>query len=1108
MPEVIITSSLLIIALTLLRRVWRGRISSRLQYGLWLIVALRLLVFVPVFGNSFSIMNAVYYITGEIENHVEEKQLSGELSSGEKTAAPVQSAKEAVVKVPAFSKGSAAGTVADVEEAGNLTWLQRKNHENAHVSTDMAETIPAEKLRLSIKNLAADKAEERNAGVRVLKYVWYAGMAVMVLWMLCCGMVFRRRLYRERRFLAVCGNRKVYVAGSLDSPCLYGLFRPAVYLTTESLEKERYREHALAHEMTHYRQLDHIWALVRQLCLILHWFNPLVWLAARLSVRDCESACDEGTVRILGEEQREGYGCTLIEMTNLSGKRRRAMGFAAGLSNGKKELKERIRLLASDKKKPGMTAAAAVVCGIALAACSFGGSREEAAMGRYVEEAVEFDGGGREFSALAQDGGKIRLMAAAGLDYLSSDGGATFYKAGTEEMAAGPGSLNQERTVNPAVTPGGGRIYMEYDVSYSNEEPVVTSRTVLVTEAGEEKILDVFGDNYTCFWYAEGSFYAYVFTDGEGEVPRYYKVDPVTGETEFILEQNIHAYYMAAHENLLYVMGNEGVLIYDMDAEKVTEKQDQILSSFVAGKFTMKSNIPVMIYPYGDGVYLLTRQGLYWHELYGETVDQIIDGNLCTMGNGEKVFTGMAVRETEDRPEFLVLYDGRELMRYTYDPTLPTVPDALRVYSVHRDSQVARAVNAFRAQNPDLTVIYEVGLDTAYGATVDDVLKELATEMGAGKGPDILIMDDIPYESYLEKDVLMDLSDLRESMTKEEYFVNVIDGFAEEKGLFTIPMSFAIPVLGGDSGIEGAETLADLADRLEAKREKGEDTFVFCTWDAESTLRLLAQSSQGAWMKDGALDKESVTEFLTQARRIYEIQFAVEADPYEDCPYYYSSHSGLAETGGMWTIDPQQYPLARRFDSDGAFGMIDKITVEFAEEDAPYYAGFVSGGEKDFQFFLGMRKEGETYVRMPGQRYGECLASTLLSINKATKHAEDSRRFLEYAISYEFLESGAFDGTPVNREAYLHRQQTVPELAGYGGDSFHGKSYLFQIEPPTEDEWKKITGLADSVTGVNRCDATVYEAVVEYGIPALTGETSVEEAVAAIEKNVKIYLAE
>ena len=626
--------------------------------------------------------------------------------------------------------------------------------------------------------------------------------------------------------------------------------------------------------------------------------------------------------------------------------------------------------------------------------------------------------------------------------------------------------------------------------------------------AGEEKILDVFGDNYTCFWYAEGSFYAYVFTDGEGEVPRYYKVDPVTGETEFILEQNIHAYYMAAHENLLYVMGNEGVLIYDMDAEKVTEKQDQILSSFVAGKFTMKSNIPVMIYPYGDGVYLLTRQGLYWHELYGETVDQIIDGNLCTMGNGEKVFTGMAVRETEDRPEFLVLYDGRELMRYTYDPTLPTVPDALRVYSVHRDSQVARAVNAFRAQNPDLTVIYEVGLDTAYGATVDDVLKELATEMGAGKGPDILIMDDIPYESYLEKDVLMDLSDLRESMTKEEYFVNVIDGFAEEKGLFTIPMSFAIPVLGGDSGIEGAETLADLADRLEAKREKGEDTFVFCTWDAESTLRLLAQSSQGAWMKDGALDKESVTEFLAQARRIYEIQFAVEADPYEDCPYYYSSHSGLAETGGMWTIDPQQYPLARRFDSDGAFGMIDKITVEFAEEDAPYYAGFVSGGEKDFQFFLGMRKEGETYVRMPGQRYGECLASTLLSINKATKHAEDSRRFLEYAISYEFLESGAFDGTPVNREAYLHRQQTVPELAGYGGDSFHGKSYLFQIEPPTEDEWKKITGLADSVTGVNRCDATVYEAVVEYGIPALTGETSVEEAVAAIEKNVKIYLAE
>ena len=56
--------------------------------------------------------------------------------------------------------------------------------------------------------------------------------------------------------------------------------------------------------MTHYRHLDHIWTLVRSLCLVLYWFHPLVWVAARLSMEDSELACDEGTFIRLGEEKR------------------------------------------------------------------------------------------------------------------------------------------------------------------------------------------------------------------------------------------------------------------------------------------------------------------------------------------------------------------------------------------------------------------------------------------------------------------------------------------------------------------------------------------------------------------------------------------------------------------------------------------------------------------------------------------------------------------------------------------------------------------------------------------------------------------------------------
>ena len=66
MKEAVITSSVLVIGILLLRRVLRGKISARLQYALWLLVALRLILpaAAAVFPeadmipkSNFSIMN-------------------------------------------------------------------------------------------------------------------------------------------------------------------------------------------------------------------------------------------------------------------------------------------------------------------------------------------------------------------------------------------------------------------------------------------------------------------------------------------------------------------------------------------------------------------------------------------------------------------------------------------------------------------------------------------------------------------------------------------------------------------------------------------------------------------------------------------------------------------------------------------------------------------------------------------------------------------------------------------------------------------------------------------------------------------------------------------
>ena len=44
MKEILITATVLILCVLLIRQIFRGKISSRLQYALWFLVALRLVI--------------------------------------------------------------------------------------------------------------------------------------------------------------------------------------------------------------------------------------------------------------------------------------------------------------------------------------------------------------------------------------------------------------------------------------------------------------------------------------------------------------------------------------------------------------------------------------------------------------------------------------------------------------------------------------------------------------------------------------------------------------------------------------------------------------------------------------------------------------------------------------------------------------------------------------------------------------------------------------------------------------------------------------------------------------------------------------------------------
>lgn len=328
--EMLLGGSALILAVFALRAVLGRRMGARLRYALWLLVLLRLLL--PV--------------------HL------GQSAASPANLARVPAQSQMVYTVP-LTTGQPAALGVTVGPDGSL-WRDANSFGYPLANADGTVT------RYGWTHPLPD----------ILPLVWKIGIGVAAAWYLLCNLLFYRGLRRTRNPLQTLGKIPVYVAKT-PSPCLFGLFRPAIYVTAEAAQNPDALSHVLLHEGTHLRHGDQLWAFLRTVCLAVWWFNPLVYLAAAASRRDCELFCDDAVIRRLGEERRAEYGRTLL---SLAGGKRAGTAFCAAstLSSGGKPLRQRIRAIAKWAKPKKWAVLAAALLALLAGACAFSGAREDA----------------------------------------------------------------------------------------------------------------------------------------------------------------------------------------------------------------------------------------------------------------------------------------------------------------------------------------------------------------------------------------------------------------------------------------------------------------------------------------------------------------------------------------------------------------------------------------------------------------------------------------------------------------------------------------------------------------------------------------------------------
>jgi len=135
--------------------------------------------------------------------------------------------------------------------------------------------------------------------------LWVLGMDGMLLYLVISYLRLRRKVST-----AVILRDYIYQCEYVESPFVFGILRPRVYLPYGLTNQEQ--KYVVAHERAHIRRGDHWWKPLGYFLLILHWFNPLMWIAYLMLCRDIELACDEKVIRDLDNGQRADYTQALV----------------------------------------------------------------------------------------------------------------------------------------------------------------------------------------------------------------------------------------------------------------------------------------------------------------------------------------------------------------------------------------------------------------------------------------------------------------------------------------------------------------------------------------------------------------------------------------------------------------------------------------------------------------------------------------------------------------------------------------------------------------------------------------------------------------------------
>ena len=534
---------------------------------------------------------------------------------------------------------------------------------------------------------------------------------------------------------------------------------------------------------------------------------------------------------------------------------------------------------------------------------------------------------------------------------------------------------------------------------------------------------------------------------------------------------------MTAWGNDLYFVDENNSKILKLDVEKNEEQASIPLEIEITDKGLFEYD--------GSAAYVCDVTGIHLNKDGSSIWETIVAGSQCSLGMPSlELFDFML--GTEDDYYFLLQdAEGRLIKHVYFNENASILPEAeLSIFSLEDSKTIRQAISIFQQSHPDIKInfrvanlnrkkIYTYGIkDPEATVTLQDQINALNTELLSNKGADIIVLDGLPIDSYIEKGVLEDMGDIFNPMIKnEELLSNITDDYLHDKKVYTMPVRFKLPIIyGAGEAVDAAKSLEELANYTESNKDI--PLLNPSNYRAMTAWFLLLYYNQ--ILNDAnKVDQALLLDFLENTNII-----ATNIEASEDAPID-GMGSAKGAIIGYWVT--------------GIINVHKKLTQANIEE---------VDGIFDFATPMEAVKKWNGTFAVINNTY---RANTLVGINSTSSNKDLAKEFIHFLFTEEIQSEALLDGFPINRlalEDWIDRNENNSSFSV--GDSDYHIVATYPTVQARELIYKEIKALERPMEN----DSTLIDMILNEAERYLRGDITAEQAVDNTLGSINTYLSE